>query len=105
VEEPEQKNPEDRSVVGFILTVMVGIGLTVMAVPVLFLATCVPLMQGDQQPTLIGFGLYAAAAAIGAVVIAIKTHNRGIRWGVIALFCLAVFAALFFLRANGYVAL
>ena len=105
MENPNQKNPEDRSVIGFILTVMVGIGLTVVAVPVLFLATCIPLMQNDQQPTLIAFGLYGVAATIGALVIAIKTRNRGIRWGVIALFCLAIFAALYFLRASGHVAL
>jgi uncharacterized membrane protein len=105
MENPDQKNPEDRTVIGFILTVMVGIGLTVVAVPVLFLATCIPLMQNNQQPTWIAFGLYGAAATIGGLVIAIKTRNRGIRWGVIALFCLAVFAAIYYLRSIGHVAL
>ena len=105
MEEPILKDPESNSVVGFTLTVMVGIGLTVVAVPVLFLATCIPLMQNNQQPTWIAFGLYGVAATIGGLVIAIKTRNRGIRWGVIALFCLAVFAALYFLRASGHVAL
>ena len=105
MENPDQKNPEDRTVIGFILTVMVGIGLTVVAVPVLFLATCIPLMQNNQQPTWIAFGLYGVAATIGGLVIAIKTRNRGIRWGVIALFCLAVFAAVYYLRSIGHVAL
>jgi len=105
MENPDQKNPEDRTVIGFILTVMVGIGLTVVAVPVLFLATCIPLMQNNQQPTWIAFGLYGVAATIGGLVIAIKTRNRGIRWGVIALFCLAVFAAIYYMRSIGHVAL
>ena len=96
MEDPNQKSPENRSVIGFILTVMVGIGLTVVAVPVLFIATCIPMMQNNMQPTWIAFGLYGVVAIIGGVVIAIKTHNRGIRWGVIALFCLAVYIALRF---------
>jgi len=98
MEEPDPKNPESNSVVGFILTVMIGIGLTVVAVPVLFLATCIPLMQNNRQPTVIAFGLYGVAATIGALVIAIRTHNRGIRWGVVALFCLAVFATIYFVK-------
>jgi uncharacterized membrane protein YfcA len=98
MKDPDWKTPEDRTVIGFILTVMVGIGLTVVAVPVLFLATCIPLMQNNRQPTVIAFGLYGVAAIIGALVIAIRTHNRGIRWGVVALFCLAVFAAIYFVK-------
>jgi hypothetical protein len=93
MDDPDNNKPEPNSVIGFAMTVVVGIGLTVVAVPILLLATCVPLMTGNQKPTLIAAGVYAAVAFIGGVVIAIRTRNTGIRWGVIALFCLAVAVA------------
>lgn len=92
MEDPNNK-PQPNSFLGFIMTVIVGIGLTVIAVPILLLATCVPLMSGNQKPTWIAAGIYAVVALTGASVIALTTRNTGIRWGVIALFCFAVAAA------------
>lgn len=96
MEDPNRNEPEPNKTLGFIMTVVVGIGLSVIAVPVLFLATCVPLMTGNQKPTLIGAGLYAVIATVGGIIIAVKTRNTGIRWGVIALFCLAAAVAVSF---------
>ena len=96
--DPDNNKPHQSSALGFAMTVVVGIGLTVIAVPILLLATCVPLMTGNQKPTLIAAGVYAAVAFAGGVAIAIRTRNTGIRWGVIALFCLvAAVAAIHFL--------
>lgn len=88
----DQDEPKQSGVLGFIMTIVVGVGLTVVAVPILLLATCVPLMTGNQRPTLIGAGVYAVIAFVGGLIIAIRTRNTGIRWGVIALFCLAAAA-------------
>ncbi len=93
MEDPDNNRPQPNHVIGFIMTVVVGIGLTVIAVPFLLLVTCLPMITGNYRPTLIAAGVYAAVAFFGGVVIAIRTRNTGIRWGVIALFCFAVMVA------------
>lgn len=81
----------------FVVTVLVGIGLTVIALPMLLVATCIPLMAGDTQ--LSGRVWYIAlglACAVASLVVAFA-RNEGTRWGAIALLVLLAMALARFL--------
>ncbi len=100
MEDPGNK-PQQNSILGFIITVVVGIGLTVIAVPFLFIATCIPLVFGNTRGA-IAFPVYFGLACAGSAIIAVQTRNRGVRWGAIVLFCLAVAATVWLVGPHSH---
>lgn len=95
--EPDKKPRTTRNILGLVLTVMVGVYLTVLAIPILLLATCFPLMQGNSTPTRWGFaGLASVAFGVG-LMIAVRTTNAGVRWGMAVLLVLFLCVGLYFL--------
>jgi hypothetical protein len=71
---PQDEEPPSRP------QIILGFVLTLVAAPILFVATCVPLgvAFGPLVP------VYVVAFAGGAAWWAIRTKNKGIRWGLIA---------------------
>lgn len=84
----------------FVVTVLIGIGLTIIALPMLLVATCVPLLVGQSQMAewiiYIALGVACAAASL---VIAFA-RNEGTRWGAIALLVLLAIALARFLAPS-----
>lgn len=86
----DDQQPLSRKIIAFVLTLI--------ALPILFTATCVPvgLFAGGAtggssvMAAVISFIALFTAAAIG---VAIRTKNPGIRWGIVVYLVLAVFAA------------
>ena len=87
---PEPKVPsKTRQVFGFSLSFLVSIALTVLAVPLLFNAVCMPMTDGRPtgyfglallRPDWV-FALYVLLAVAGGLTIVVRTRNRGVRWG------------------------
>ncbi|MDE2182360.1 MAG: hypothetical protein KGJ78_05010 [Alphaproteobacteria bacterium] len=85
--------PTSHKIIAFILTLI--------AIPLLFVFTCVPVglvsLAGAQIPnvTTIIFVLYGVVFVGVGLWIAIRTPNPGIRWGIIAALAVAaVYAAI-----------
>lgn len=81
----------------FVVTVLIGIGLTIIALPMLLFATCVPLLVGQSQISewIIYIALGVACGAAGLV--AALARREGTRWGAVALLVLLAIALACFL--------
>lgn len=95
--EHEKKSQTGRNVLGLIITVLVGIGLTWMAIPFLLFAACLPLVWAKAPPAWWAFASYFVLFFAVALLIAVRTTNRGVRWGIAALFGIFICVALYYL--------
>jgi hypothetical protein len=80
VEEPEDYLPLGNKIVAFVLTLI--------AIPFLFVLTCVPVgfVALFGQPAIVPiivFSVYGVAFVGFAIYRAVRTENPGIRWGII----------------------
>jgi hypothetical protein len=90
--EPEDGITTGEKIVGFILTLI--------AIPLLFVGTCVPVgfvALGTGLPIVL-FGVYGVIFVGFGIYRAGRTDNPGIRWGIIvALIAATIYAAITFI--------
>lgn len=66
--------------------------LTLLAIPLLFVATCIPFAEMGvlEHGAKAFFTLFGTLFTVGAIIVAVRTSNPGMRWGII--FAIAVAA-------------
>jgi len=77
MEEPDDEIPVGETITAFLVTLL--------AIPLLFVATCVPvgLVGYGSEHSDFAFGSYIVAFAGFGIFKAVRTRNLGIRWGII----------------------
>jgi hypothetical protein len=85
--------------------VILGFGLTVIAIPVLFVATCVPLgaaLMASSNLFVPGVVAYTALFLAAAIAVGVRARNPGVQWAiaVIVIASVLILAAWFGLRAR-----
>lgn len=97
--EPEGNRTTSRKVFGFVVTLTVAISLTVIAIPLLLLAACFPLMAGAGWPEIrLAMGILIVLAVGSGIFMAVRAENPGVRWGLVVCTAALMIAALYFLR-------
>ncbi len=74
-----------RIVVGFLLTVF----FTVLLIPFLFMGACFGILAADSNGVVLVVVLAALATLSLLLLVAIKTKNPGVRWGIILILVVA----------------
>lgn len=88
MEEPKEQFEWARVVTAFLLTLV--------AIPALFIATCIPVgFIGDQFGPMTYPIVFAALGIVIAIVAVMRAANPGTRWGIIVAVAAAILGALF----------
>ena len=97
--ELEGSRTKSRKVFGFVVTLIVAVSLTVIAIPLLLLAACFPLMASAGWPEIrLAMGILVVLAVGSGIFMAARAENRGVRWGLIVCIAALVVGALYLLR-------